>query len=727
MRLSAARLLFAIAVSIAIAPVLMAGKPGPAPTPPSAMIFGTYGTTYARESFYFLSTNLQTFSKSVSVPADGAWLFGEANFRNFLEFDCDHHYRADMSPGDSTYTPLFNLGMMPAPYDVCSFNNCYSCRVNWGNRKQPEYLTTGVGPAFLDQGARTVTLSTLNGGGDFSSNPDNVNLWIAQVNRVDMSGMRIFQPLAKDDPSPASDTEVADRTFNAETDDRVLIVPVLQHGVDEFPAGPNMNYSIKWDTGTIVTPEVTPPPYPNGLQVLRVPIPKMSTGTHSFTLTAKLPGGKTFTATMSVFVFEKMVYINLDNSFDTANPTDDLLKFVPGSDINGNSVAIKPGVPQIVYVEVLAGGKAGPVTVELQDPSAYPGIAMNYPADSTDVTPDMDFGSGSLSQTQSFPSGKIKHVKFPLYVHDYAANATLHVTLQIGRKTFDLKQTLPRDVDGNHLPEAGWYAGATKIETAGMQPGSDTDSQPAMRLAIPSDAPNGDGDNLTNFEEYRCFVLQGQHQRFNPAVKDFVVDVTAFADDLQFIPAFFPTSAHVADPGEYSSANEINANSDGTVPGCGDSAPNGHHLENVKKVINGGTAPPVFGTIIPRFGDNECYNALGPCTPNNTGDVVVYMNDINARAAADGITDPALIQTLRRNTVVHEAGHTTNLYHVTDLTCIMYGAGFTAQGAWSNIPTTACTNVTATIYDCAPCGPTTSIDNVPNYNETDSLRIKPQF
>ena len=50
--------------------------------------------------------------------------------------------------------------------------------------------------------------------------------------------------------------------------------------------------------------------------------------------------------------------------------------------------------------------------------------------------------------------------------------------------------------------------------------------------------------------------------------------------------------------------------------------------------------------------------------------------------------------------VAHETGHSMNLYHVTNTSCLMFGmpnAGLTAQGAWTNTPDSICSGGVAVV------------------------------
>jgi hypothetical protein len=92
-----------------------AAKPAPAPTPPSAIIAGNVDVH--RAVSLSLSCSCRTgslFQRSFTVPAGGAWLWGDAKYANYLEMDCNHHYQGDADPALGEYTPLFTAGELPA-------------------------------------------------------------------------------------------------------------------------------------------------------------------------------------------------------------------------------------------------------------------------------------------------------------------------------------------------------------------------------------------------------------------------------------------------------------------------------------------------------------------------------------------------------------------------------------------------------------------------------------
>lgn len=108
-------------------------------------------------------------------------------------------------------------------------------------------------------------------------------------------------------------------------------------------------------------------------------------GAGKLTISANPPVSGIRTASAELFITRLYVSVG---AFDPVNPLDELDLFVPGSLIDGTSVAVLQ-MPQRVMLHVLTGGSSrGFVTFQLDNVSAYPGIAMNWPPNNPATTPD---------------------------------------------------------------------------------------------------------------------------------------------------------------------------------------------------------------------------------------------------------------------------------------------------------------------------------------------------
>src|SRR5260370_6214124 len=318
-------------------------------------------------------------------------------------------------------------------------------------------MTTDTTPGFSPARTGAITLRTNNGGGQ----NDQITLYLQQVNRDAMLNMTIFQSADETDPTPASSTEIAARYFIANSADRVPVVPVFHYGVDangndvQYPAGPAVTYTATWDTGATTTPDIAfAPKGLHGHTILGVPVPKLPTGSHTFTIAAKLPSGMTYTSpSMTVFAYAQSIYVTY-GTFDPHNPVDDLPKFVPGADINGNNLDLRNG-PQTVKLNILISrGSSGAFDVHLRGVTHYPGIAMNYPISNPDTNPDIDFGNLHTDQIGvAIPHGGApKVVTIPLQIHDYPGSATIEVTMPYKKTTFTPPPPLPPPTTTTRFP-----------------------------------------------------------------------------------------------------------------------------------------------------------------------------------------------------------------------------------------------------------------------------------
>jgi hypothetical protein len=78
----------------------------------------------------------------------------------------------------------------------------------------------------------------------------------------------------------------------------------------------------------------------------------------------------------------------------------------------------------------------------------------------------------------------------------------------------DNRVTIPRDIDENRIPDGGWQPAIGRRQIDPIDPLGDVDSIPSS---------NFPGDGISAYEEYRGFIVNRQHRRFNPAVKDLLI------------------------------------------------------------------------------------------------------------------------------------------------------------------------------------------------------------
>lgn len=533
-------------VIVAFTAQLWAGKPSAGPPPPSAILFGTSTPSgEVHEELWFRLASI-TFTRTMTVPEDGAWLYGDAiSNRSFPNTICGKRWIATVDPSVPSYVPFFRLGMVPG--DVCGPTGyCLACGVRFGGT-----YTSPRTALVTHPGTHSITVATENGGGM----NDAVQLWLAQVNRSDMQNMSIYRAKSETDASPATAADLTGEYFIANSPEEVLVVPKFHHA-REFPAGPGLTYTATWDGATVSAVEVYTPGADIGDRVLGVAVPKLATGIHEFTVTATLASGKTYTSNpLEVFVYAQTIYVTFGSTFDAKNPVDELAAFVPGSTSSGTSIDLMAG-PQIVFAHILVGrGSSGTFTAALRNVSSYPGVAMNYPIEDAATTPDVVFENGLTTQPPiAIPKGgKPVVVTIPLHVRDYAASATIEVEMPYRKTTFTSRRTLPIDANANGLPDAGWYAlansatGAMNKVADAYSRTSDAETDPLVS-GIPAQGITGDG--LTAVEEYRGFFVRGAHRRLHPLRKDLFVMVAPIDDTLDDRLGELPLTLHEVRPGE---------------------------------------------------------------------------------------------------------------------------------------------------------------------------------
>lgn len=178
----------------------------------------------------------------------------------------------------------------------------------------------------------------------------------------------------------------------------------------------------------------------------------------------------------------------------------------------------EPG--QTVTIGVNVGGAPVSATIALVSPgasqlvrtSAYPGVCTNS-GSSVDFSPDFTLNANELTST------------------DCGGRAVIQVTgTGVSGEPFTF--VVPRDSDFDGIPDI--YEARFCPATSPNCLVADAD----IDAGASSTAPIGDG--ITNFDEYRGFMVSGKHVRTNPTQKDLFVHLVNPADSINGV---FVTSA----------------------------------------------------------------------------------------------------------------------------------------------------------------------------------------
>ncbi|RMG55638.1 MAG: hypothetical protein D6723_02250, partial [Acidobacteria bacterium] len=235
-------------------------------------------------------------------------------------------------------------------------------------------------------------------------------------------------------------------------------------------------------------------------------------------------------------------------------------------------------------------------------------------------------------------------------------------TTQGGNDTATLH--IPQDDNGNWLPDGGWLAGTVWIQDFGMAPGNDEDNNgPDLQRIVPRQPPSlGQvGDGLLNFEEYRGFVVRGEHRRTNPFQKDLFIS-SELAAGIAYAFPNLPTTHWVREDGsEYDVTRVINFNYTNT--GYGGNIPG--HIDYDQRALrilqnmgfNPNNDPSVLGATFP-FLCQYTSQACSDMTPNETCKIEVYEGAFAAHGWSPVETDH-----MRKITTGHEVGHGIHIEH----------------------------------------------------------------
>ena len=385
-------------------------------------------------------------------------------------------------------------------------------------------------------------------------------------------------------------------------------------------------------------------------------------------------------------------------SFNTSDPSgdDDAATYVPCTLKSGESVPVATvsGPGQLVqliaaYVNVAgqivpppSGGSA--VTFSLNQTSSFTGYAMNAGiATDPDFVlvhpnppgPDTILNAGPLVVDIDTTTNT---ASIWLRCRDYGgttiarAEATAATTAEIH---------IPKD-DGegggtayNSVPDTGW-----KFFANGQQYNAPGASDLSAAQVDSDNAPLGDGtpgDGLTFFEEYRGFVVRGEHRRTNPAIKDLFIDSDVATYNIGDA-VNLPLNKHWVFAGEIGNASVINFNVAVTQ---------GHVAQKaliVRQMFLDVSGNGLFG------------NTPGcPCTPNGATTIEIYLGEIRSASPTDSspfIENQPADGEMIRAVVGHEIGHGINMPHVFGGTPSLMWEGpaimNTLNSNWTNVPHT---------------------------------------
>ena len=334
------------------------------------------------------------------------------------------------------------------------------------------------------------------------------------------------------------------------------------------------------------------------------------------------------------------LFLDEDGDFNPSAPVNDIDTFVPGSTHGGNSVPLPQTLHLVAAYTDAAGTYVLPppnpgtqVTFSLTDVSAFTGVAMN--GSSADTTPDYNL------PTSTATFGTDKTARVTLLARDYGGWAVAHA--EHGTTTAT-PMRLPRDEDGNLLPDGGWSAGGTHVSQAGLTDGADGDVGPSGNQNV--------GDALTAFEEYRGFFVQGQHTRTDPWAKHLFVQ-SSLMEGVGYATSL-PISLVQVLATEIAAASVINAN----YVNNGNGAQPVHMLQRALKIQDGGYSSTDAGATQPIL--------PGPVVPANVIYINIYMQTIRQTSPTHNNknTPDSVDSSKTSQTIAHEIGHGITLAHI---------------------------------------------------------------
>jgi hypothetical protein len=246
----------------------------------------------------------------------------------------------------------------------------------------------------------------------------------------------------------------------------------------------------------------------------------------------------------------------------------------------------------------------------------------------TAQTPDFSLSA----TTASFSSDNTARVN--LLCHDYGGFTTVQVSA--GSQTVQMR--VPNDEDGNLLPDGGWLDADQNLVVPGNKAAdADDDDAPWTSNGI-------NGDNLSAYQEYRGFMVLGQHRRTSLTNKDLFIVSDVFPNHIQDA-SNLPFPKHRLYDSEKDSDRRINFNR--TNYGSGNSIP--------------GTDQRCL--VVYRDDINFCTGCYGqgspsqprPWIPNGIERIDIYVRNI--RWASPPTNNPDITEPLDDEGIKHIQGH----------------------------------------------------------------------
>jgi hypothetical protein len=406
-----------------------------------------------------------------------------------------------------------------------------------------------------------------------------------------------------------------------------------------------VNLTSKFTTGTDTFPPPLPTTYTNS-----------GSSGEDYYIIAYANTYPTFDFEFTVETATLTLFLDADSNFDPSNPSTDIATYVPGARLSdGVSVTLPQSLTLIAaYVNSSNGIVTPPstdsVTFSLSDTSAFKGIAMNAPDPLDDPVSGLnapDFRLGLLSA--SF--GTDKTARVPLNCWDYGGFTLAHAS---HGSVAQAQLHIPLDANNDWIADAGWRAGNTLVADSG----DDVDD---VDFIVVQTTQQGDG--LTRFEEYRGFVVKGQHMRTDPGIADLFI-TSNLPEGLGFA-VNLPINVWEVWSGEIATDRAINFNYTNT--GTGGNIP-GHYINPLTNVPNQKALQVIdagFNINLGVMGETHPIKLGGPRTPSNVLALEVFTQTVMwaSPPTNDTTTVDAVDTEKLQQTIAHEVGHGVNFDH----------------------------------------------------------------